>query len=175
MAAHQAALRTRGDASARGRERLRLVKYLYGKGMDKEEVKLLFRLLAWLTKLPEDLEVKFNEELAEYEEEANTMTLETLLAPIELIALRKGREEGQQQGRAEAGQDWVRRLLQRRLGQVAPASLSRVQALPVETLLPPEAPPDHAPSVPPRRPRCEARTLRWSVPDTRHPRADPSR
>ena len=150
VAAHQVALRTRGDASARGRERLRLVKYLYGKGMDKEEVKLLFRLLAWLTKLPEDLELKFNEELAEYEEKAKAMTLETLLAPIELIALRKGHEQGQeeglrkgreqgqqegwQRGRAEAGQDWVLRLLRRRVGELTPALVSRVQALPVETL-----------------------------------------
>lgn len=85
VAAQQAALRTRHDASARGQERLRLVKYLYGKGMPEDEVRQLFRLVAWLTKLPADLELKFNRDLALYERNEKVMTLETLLAPIELI------------------------------------------------------------------------------------------
>jgi hypothetical protein len=150
VAAQQAALRTRGDAAARGRERLRLVKYLYRKGLEKAEVVRLFRLMAWLTKLPEDLELKFNEELAHYERAEKPMTIDTLLAPIELIAQREGwqkgqqegrqkgwqegQQEGRQKGRVEADQQLVLRLLRRRVGELAPALLAQVQALPVEVL-----------------------------------------
>lgn len=138
VAAQQAALRTRGDAAARGRERLRLVKHLYRRGLGREEMVRLFRLLAWLTRLPEDLELKFNAELAEYERTEKPMTIESLLAPIELIALRKGREEGRQEGheegREEESRQLVLRLLRRRVGELPPAMITQVQALPVESL-----------------------------------------
>ena len=52
VAGTQAAWRTRQDMAARGQERLRLAKYLYGKGLVKENVRTLFRLIGWLTRLP---------------------------------------------------------------------------------------------------------------------------
>jgi len=134
VAAQQAALRTRGDAAARGRERLRLVKYLYRKGLEKEEVVRLFRLMAWLTRLPKDLELKFSRELAQYERAEKPMTIETLLSPIELIARQEGRQEGWQKGRVEADQQLVLRQLRRGVGELTPTLLAQVQALPVELI-----------------------------------------
>jgi len=105
VAAHQLALKTRQDPAARAEGRFGVVKYLYKRGLKREQVVNLFRLIEWLTLLPKDLELKFQEKLAEYEQVEATMTAETLLAPIELIALERGREEGQREGRQEGRQE----------------------------------------------------------------------
>ncbi len=109
IAAHQAALETRKDSDARFRERLRLVKYLYRGGMERQRVRTLFRLIGWLTKLPADLELKFREELLEYEKIEKPMTIDTLLSPLEVILLQKEREKGVEEGRQEGQQEgWKR-------------------------------------------------------------------
>ena len=58
-AATQAAWRTRQDFGERGRERMRLMPYLYDQGLKREDARTLFRLIAWVTRLPENLELKF--------------------------------------------------------------------------------------------------------------------
>jgi predicted transposase YdaD len=98
VAAHQVALRTRQDLLARSAGRFGIVKHLYKRGLKREQVVSLFRLIEWLTLLPDDLELKFQQDVADYEQTEAVMTAETLLAPIELIALERGRREGQQEG-----------------------------------------------------------------------------
>jgi len=131
VAGTQAAWKTRQDMKARGQERLRLAKYLYGKGMKKEEVRILFRLIAWLTRLPEDLELKFREDLAVYEKKEQPMTLETLLSPYELMMQEKGRQEGRQ----EAGQNAVLDILDARFGIIPEAVTQKVRGLADESAL----------------------------------------
>lgn len=130
-AATQAAWRTRKDMAERGRERLRLAKHLYGKGMGREDVRTLFRLIGWLTRLPEGLELKFREDLAAYEEKEQTMTLETLLSPYEWMMQEKGREEGRQ----EAAQNAALDVLEARFGAVPLAVAERVRGLAGEASL----------------------------------------
>jgi hypothetical protein len=142
-AATQAAWRTRKDMAARGRERLRLVKYLYGKGLSPEEVRILFGLIGWLTKLPDDLELKFHEDLALYEQKEKPMTAETLLTPYEWMMREKGREEGLAQGlerglekgRQEAAQAAVLDVLEARFGAVPAEVVQRVRNLADEAKL----------------------------------------
>ena len=104
VAAQQVALRTKQDFAARVEGRFGLVKYLYRRGLDRGEVVELFRLIGWLTLLPTDFELQFQEKLATFEHTESVMTAETLLAPIEIIALERGREEGRQEGLEEGRQ-----------------------------------------------------------------------
>lgn len=134
-AATQVGLKTRQDMSARGNDRLRLVRRLYGKGMSKEDLRTLFRLVAWLTRLPEELELKFRRDLAAYGEKENPMTLETLLSPYELIMQEKGRAEGRQEGRQEAAQNAVLYFLEARFGAVPDPVARRIRGLTEESRL----------------------------------------
>ena len=93
VAAHQVALVTRHDAPRRCQERFRLVRYLYRHGLERKQVLDLFRLIAWLTRLPENWELQFQEQLVKFEQSEPAMTKETLLSPLELILQRKFREE----------------------------------------------------------------------------------
>jgi hypothetical protein len=108
VAAHQVALRTKQDLAARVEERFGVVKYLYRRGLAREEVVELFRLIAWLTFLPRDFELQFQEKLATFEHTESVMTADTLLAPIEIIALERGREEGSLIGRIQYSQDLLK-------------------------------------------------------------------
>jgi len=105
VAAHQVALKTRHDAEARAEARFRIVNYLRGRGMPRRRIVDLYRLIGWLTFLPRDLELQFQERLAKFEQREAAMTAETLLAPIELIALERGQQEGWQQGRQQGRQE----------------------------------------------------------------------
>jgi len=67
--AHCQALETRRDPASRHLEKLRLVKSLYEHQWSKEDVRQLFRLIDWITSLPEDLEEAFRADVFAYEEE----------------------------------------------------------------------------------------------------------
>src|SRR6266567_4007117 len=98
VAAQQVALRTIHRPERRLEERLRLVRYLVEHGLARMEAVNLLRLIRWLTRLPEDLELKFQEDMARLEENSNMKTIDTLLLPWEERALKKGRREGHVDG-----------------------------------------------------------------------------
>jgi hypothetical protein len=66
--AHLKALQTRGDPAARRHWKWRLVRGLYERGWDAENVRQLFRLIDWLMELPPPFEEQFEHDLDEYEE-----------------------------------------------------------------------------------------------------------
>jgi len=55
----------------------------------------LFRLIEWLTLLPKDLELQFRKKWASFEESKETMTIDTLLSPLDVMLLEESRLEGQ--------------------------------------------------------------------------------
>jgi hypothetical protein len=57
--AHLKALETRRSPAERYAWKLRLVKGLYSRGMDPEDVRRLFRFIGWVLELPEPLEGRF--------------------------------------------------------------------------------------------------------------------
>jgi len=77
-----------------------LTRRLYERGYCQEEVVELFRLIDWLLKLPEDLEVEFQAELTEYEGQKRM----PYITSIERMSLRRGRQEGLEQGLARGRQ-----------------------------------------------------------------------
>ena len=126
VAAHRAALTTRREAAARFGERFRLVKYLYRHGQKREEVVWLFRLISWLTRLPEEWELRFREELNRFEQVESPMT--ELLSPIELMAQEKGRQEGLEEGRQARRAD-ILEILEVRFGKISDEVRAKVDQL----------------------------------------------
>ena len=115
-----------------------MAKHLYRKGLRKQDVRLLFRTISWLTRMPADLELKFREELVTYEQTEKPMTIDTFLSPVEIIlcdqyeqevrqkGLQEGRQEGRQEGLLQGHALGVLDVLEMRFGSVPEAVRARV-------------------------------------------------
>jgi hypothetical protein len=88
--AHLMTMKTAGDPVDRCQWKLRLLRPLYERGFSAEDVRKLFRVLDWMMRLPEDLEIEFRDRLERYEQE-NSMPY---ITSIERMAKQEGREEG---------------------------------------------------------------------------------
>jgi hypothetical protein len=66
--AHLKALETRADPLARRSWKFRLVRGLYERGFDAEELRKLFRLIDWLMELPPALETLFWQDVNQFQE-----------------------------------------------------------------------------------------------------------
>jgi hypothetical protein len=136
--AHLKALETRRSPQLRFRWKLELVKGLYERGYETEDVRQLFRFIDWLMMLPEELEKKLEDELAEFEEERRM----EYLSGMERRAIQRGLEKGMQQGLQQGLEQGleqgaasiVLRQLLRRLGELKPSVIRRVETLPLEKL-----------------------------------------
>ena len=102
VAAHQVALATKGDSSSRYAQRFGLVRRLYRGGLDRRQLVDLFRLIEALTRLPEELELRFRQELATFERTEAMMTTESIPSFIEVKAKEEGRQEGRVEGMEQA-------------------------------------------------------------------------
>jgi hypothetical protein len=123
---HLKASETRRSPELRYRWKLELVKGLYERGYTAEDVRQLFSFIDWLMMLPEELEKKFDYELAEFEEERKM----EYVTGIERRAIQRGLQQGLGQGAASI----VLRLLKRRLGELKPSVVARIEAMPLEKL-----------------------------------------
>ena len=96
-----------------------MIKSLYDRGLDGEQVRLLFKFLDSMVDLPEELEEALSLDLAEFER-GRVMPY---VSSIERIAREKGKAEGKIEGKAEAKVETLLRLLTKRLGTPVPAEL----------------------------------------------------
>lgn len=69
VVAHLQAQATDQDSEDRLQWKLKLVKGLYERGYDREDILELFRFIDWVMALPSELENQFNNELSAFEEE----------------------------------------------------------------------------------------------------------
>jgi hypothetical protein len=83
-------LETRASPQSRWQWKLRLVKGLYERGLSREQVRRLFRVLDWMLTLLPELNESFRDEVYRFEEERKMPYVTT----IERMAIEKGREEG---------------------------------------------------------------------------------
>ncbi len=67
--AHLATLQTRQDPASRHAGKIRLVRELYERGMSRENVLQLFRIIDWMMDLPEALGQLFDQEVERIEQE----------------------------------------------------------------------------------------------------------
>jgi hypothetical protein len=114
--AHLKTQETRGDANGRRTWKLRLIKRLYDRGLDGEQVRLLFKFLDWIMVLPRELEKRLSLDLAEFERER----MMPYVSSIERIAREEGRIEGEIKGKAEAKVETLLRLLTKRFKTALP-------------------------------------------------------
>ena len=90
-----------------------MVKNLYRRGYSREDILELFRLIDWILRLPEDLEVDFEQEIEQFEEE----TRMSYMTRWE----RRGREKGIQEG--------IQEILETRFGEVENSVINSVKEI----------------------------------------------
>jgi hypothetical protein len=90
-------LETRHEPSTRWQWKLRLVKGLYDRGLKREQVRQLFRVLDWMLALPPEFEQSFRSEFERFEEVRRM----PYVTSIERLAREEGHQEGRQEGRQE--------------------------------------------------------------------------
>ncbi|WP_338463083.1 DUF4351 domain-containing protein (plasmid) [Synechococcus elongatus IITB7] len=126
VAAHLKALQTKQDRVLRKQWKLELLKLLYERGMEREQIIGLFKFIDWLLSLPEGLALEFRNELSAYEQERRM----PYITSIERIGREKGRQEGRQEGETLL----VLRQLSRRFGQLPEQIRTQIAALPISQL-----------------------------------------
>jgi hypothetical protein len=114
--AYLAAQATGKDVAARSRAKLGLIRGLYERGYDREQILELFRLIDWLMALPAEQERLLWREIAQIEEERRM----PYITSVERIGL----ERGEQIGRREGERAMLRRMVQGRFGSI-PEALRR--------------------------------------------------
>ncbi len=95
--AHLATLEKPDDDVSRFARKRQVIRSLYDRGMSKQTVLELFRLIDWMMTLPEALEPLFEQEHLEWEKEKQM----PYVTPFERRVHEKGRAEGQTEGRSE--------------------------------------------------------------------------
>ena len=97
--AHLKTKETRGDRASRLAWKKTLVRMLYERGYERQDVLELYRILDWMLRLPQDEEALFQEDLRRIEEE--------LAMPYVTAIERMGEERGRQQGILEGKQQGI--------------------------------------------------------------------
>lgn len=95
--AHLKTQETQHDPAARHYWKTRLVRGLFARGMQANDVRQLYRFIDWLLLLPAELENQFQEEMYAFEEEHKM----PFITPTERRGMEKGLEQGLEQGRKE--------------------------------------------------------------------------
>lgn len=119
--AHLKTLETRGDPDARRGWKVRLVKGLYDRGLDRERVIRLLRLIDWMMTLPPPAQQAFRQEISDYERGKEM----PFVSPLEQIWLEEGKEKGRQEGRYEG----IEAVLEARYGAEAINLMPRVRKI----------------------------------------------
>ncbi|MEO1433237.1 MAG: cytosolic protein [Cyanobacteria bacterium J06633_8] len=91
--AHLVGLETRDNRTQRKQQKLALVRGLYEKGFERQEVVNLFGFIDWMLTLPLELERQFWQEYSEYEENSKMR----YVTSVERIGIQKGIEQGKNQ------------------------------------------------------------------------------
>ncbi|MCW8138212.1 MAG: hypothetical protein KIT58_04835 [Planctomycetota bacterium] len=119
--AHLASLRTRKDPQGRLQWKVRLVRSLYERGYEREDVLELFRFLDWLLGLPLPQEEAFAQELSAIEKERAM----PYRMDFEVKAEARGEARGEEKGQRAA----LRALLEARFGELPRDLAARLDAI----------------------------------------------
>ena len=123
--AHLRVLETRQAPATRWQWKLRLIKGLYDRGLKREQVRQLFRVVDWMMALPPELDESFRSEFARFEE-ARGMPYVT---SVERLAREEGRQEGLQKGVAKGFQSAILELLELKFKKVAAKHVRKVRSV----------------------------------------------
>lgn len=118
--AHLSAQETAGSPTDRYQAKLGLIRSLYRRGIERQDILELFRFIDWVLTLPEGLEQQLWSEVQQFDEEKHMH----YLSSIERMAQQKGIEQGIGQGQANL----LYVLVQQRFGPVSPEIEARIRS-----------------------------------------------
>ncbi len=113
--AHVQTRATRHDPERRLQGKMRLVRLLYSRGYDRDDILELFRFIDWVMTLPTGLEVRFRDALIQFEAEVSM----PYITSIQRLGIEQGIEQGERQV--------LRRILVRRFGPLSPQVEQRLE------------------------------------------------
>ena len=128
--AHLKAQETRGEQQERKRWKLSLIRRLYQKGYEREQIVNLFKFIDWVMQLPQELEKEFWQEVNQLQEEKQMQ----YITSVERIGIEKGLEQGLDRGLHQGALRQLLRLLQHRFDSVPESVQSRLTSCTVEQL-----------------------------------------
>ena len=116
--AHLRTRATKHDPNARLTSKMTLVRSLYERGYERQQILELFRFIDWLLYLPDELEQRFQQQLQTYEATMST----PYITSIERRGIEKGLQQGIAQGIEQGNEQALRRtlttLLTQRFGEL---------------------------------------------------------
>lgn len=124
--AHLATRATRTDMNERYAIKKSLVRQLYSRGRQRQQVIDLVWMLDWMMSLPKTLEAQWRQDVQLLEEEINM----PYISSFERAGIEKGLEQGLQQGQARL----LARQLGRRFGELPPWAKSKLDGATEEEL-----------------------------------------
>jgi len=125
--AHLKTMQTRQDAAARQVWKLRVIKGLYERGLDRKSIIELFRLIDWMMDLPKELEERFIMELTQFEEVKKMPYVTNVERMAQERGEERGRREGEERGRRETLLETIATGLEARFGPEGLELLTAVQ------------------------------------------------
>jgi len=95
--AHLEAIKTKKNAKARYLAKITLAKSLYKAEFSKQQIIDLFRFIDWILTLPKDLDISFDQEIFQFEEELHM----PYVTSVERSGFARGKAEGKAEGKAK--------------------------------------------------------------------------
>lgn len=129
---HLKAQETKKDKQSRKEWKLRLIRRLYERGYNRENIVNLFRFIDWVMVLPKSLDSSFWTELKTYEETRKV----PYITSVERIGFERGLKEGRQEGRQEAGRLILQRQLAGKFGMLPEHLSTAVENISLEAVEP---------------------------------------
>jgi hypothetical protein len=123
--AHLKTRETRQDPNARRVWKIRLIKSLYERGLTKQDIGTLFRIIDWMMDLPEVQYQQFWQELEQYEKEKQV----PYITSVERHGIEKGKREGLLEGKREGLLKGITSCLKVRFGTQGLALLPAIQSV----------------------------------------------
>ena len=119
--AHQAAQMMAQDPESGYGNKLALIKSLYQRGLSRQDIVELFRLIDWLIELPKTEDRRLWEEIEKFEQEG----VMPYITSVERFGIEKGIEQGRQEERQEA----ILRILEARFTEIPAILKEKVEQI----------------------------------------------
>ncbi|WP_413171278.1 hypothetical protein [Anabaena azotica] len=113
--AHLKTKATTGNLTEREQWKWTLIRGLYDRGLTKEQIVKLFKIIDKMMTLSEQLQRKLVNKINSFEEERKM----PFISPTEELAIERGKEIGKEIGALQKARDSVKTVLQARLGEVS--------------------------------------------------------
>ncbi|MBJ7297091.1 MAG: hypothetical protein JHC73_12420 [Dolichospermum sp.] len=113
--AHLKTKATTGNLSEREQWKWTLIRGLYERGLNKEQIVKLFKIIDMMMTLPEQLQQKLVKKINSFEEERKM----PFISPTEQMAIERGKEIGKEIGALQNARNYIKTVLQARRGEVS--------------------------------------------------------